>query len=151
MAGRGRAPKPKSERRNRAEPRRGDWTDLVPTTREKPPELPARGAGRGGWSPRTRRAWGNWWSDPASTQWSESDVDLVEQLADVYEEWVRKPTSGMASEVRQLRDSLGLTPKGRQDRRWRIAPAAEVVELEQHRSAAERMAEMRKRAARAGR
>ena len=49
------------------------------------------------------------------------------------EEWVRDPgTAGRAGEVRQLRDVLGLTPKGRQgppleDRR------AEVVELDDKR------------------
>lgn len=128
MAGTGRAPKNNGERRHRGEPQRGDWTDLRPTARRKPPPLPTRGRGRGSWSPRTRRAWKSWWSDPASLRWSAADVDLVEHLADVYEEWVREPRSSMAAEVRQLRDSLGLTPKGKQDRRWRVVAEAEVVQ-----------------------
>lgn len=147
MPGRGRAPKPTNERRNQSKPQRGDWQELSAPV-EKIPDLPKRGEGRGSWSARTRRAWDNWWSDPVSPQWGPADIDLVEQLADVYEEWIRKPTSGMAGEVRQIRDSLGLTPKGRQDRRWFLAPPAEVVPIEGgqgEESAAERMERLRLR------
>src|SRR5688572_14770614 len=118
MAGRGPAPKAPAERRNHHEPQRGDWT-LVLAHDNKPPKLPPRGKGRGAWSPRTRAAWNAWWSDPVSPLWSEGDRDLVLHLADVFELWIREGMSSFASEVRQLRDHLGLTPKGRQDRRWK--------------------------------
>lgn len=150
MAGRGPAPKPSGARRNKSAPRRGDWEELRPPEGD-PPKLPPRGKGRGSWSERTRRAWNAWWSDPVSTKWTPSDRELVEHLADVFEEWVRDPeTAGRATEVRQLRDVLGLTPKGRQDRRWSIAPPADVEDLEEHRSAADRMEDLRKRAAGSG-
>jgi len=149
MAGRGPAPKPASQRRNKNEKQRGDWTDIREPT-GKPPKMPVRGEGRGSWSPRTQRAWKAWWSDPVSTMWSPGDVELVEHLADVMEGWVRDPDSaGRATEVRQLRDVLGLTPKGRQDRRWVIA-AAEIEDLDEHRSAVEKMEELRKRASTSG-
>lgn len=148
MAGSGPAPKSGASRRNKTSPQRGDWVDL-PAVAAPAPKLPARGKGRGVWSPRTKRAWRAWWSDPASTQWSEADRELVEHLADVFEEWVRDPASSKAAEVRQLRDSLGLTPKGRQDRRWRIPPPAEVVDIKP--KAADRMKELRERAAAAER
>jgi hypothetical protein len=149
MAGRGPAPKAVGARRNRSAPQRGEWKDLGPP-RHKVPGLPKRGEGRGSWSPRTRRAWVAWWSDPVSSEWSPSDVELVEHLADVMEEWVRDPgTSGRAAEVRQLRDVLGLTPKGRQDRRWRVV-VGEVEDLGERRSASERMAELRQRASGSG-
>lgn len=115
--------------------------------------MPARGKGRGHWSPRTRRAWKAWWADPASTQWGPGDVDLVEHLADIYEQWVRESKAAFATEVRQTRDILGLTPKGKQDRRWMVAPPAEVHDLEEAkagRSAADRMKELRARAAAGG-
>lgn len=126
MAGAGPAPKEAEQRRRAGAPQRGDWIELPPLPRGprggklKLPLLPERGKGRGPWSRRTRRAWESWWGDQASTQWGPADVDLLEHLADVFEEWVREPRANMASEIRQLRDSLGLTPKGKQDRRWRV-------------------------------
>jgi hypothetical protein len=68
-----------------------------------------------------------------STRWSAADRDLVLHLADVYEHWARQPSASIAAEVRQLRDNLGLSPKGRQDRRWRLMEA-ELVELDDHRA-----------------
>lgn len=132
MAGRGPRPKAAADRRRANDPARGEWTEIAEPSRKRTPLLPARGKGRGKWSPRTRYAWKAWWSDPASTQWSLADQELVLHLADVYEEWVREPTSSKAAEIRQLRDSLGLTPKGRQDRRWRIS-TAEVADLDEER------------------
>lgn len=147
MAGRGPAPKPADQRRNRNKKERGDWQGILAPSTSVPP-MPERGEERGDWSDRTARAWNAWWSDPASTQWSPSDIELVEHLADVMEEWVRDPgTAGRAGEVRQLRDVLGLTPKGRQDRRWKIAEP-EVVDLDDKRpSAAARMEKLRAREA----
>ena len=146
MAGRGRAPKPQNERRNKSKPQRGDWQELTAPL-SKPPALPTRGKGRGVWSARTKRAWRAWWTDPVSGQWSPSDIELAEHLADCMEEWVREPIAGRASEIRQLRDVLGLTPKGRQDRRWKIAEP-EVIDLDSRRpSAVERMEKLRAREA----
>lgn len=145
MPGRGPAPKPASQRRNANPKVRGEWIDLTEPV-GKVPKLPNRGRGRGHWSARTRRAWKAWWSDPASTQWGPADIDLVEHLADVMEAWVRDSRINAASEIRQLRDHLGLTPKGRQDRRWRLPGAADVVEMPKQ-TASERMKRLRERAA----
>jgi hypothetical protein len=41
----------------------------------------------------------------------------------VYEQWVREAHTSQASEIRQRLDVLGLSPKGKQDRRW-LPPAA---------------------------
>jgi hypothetical protein len=120
MAGRGRPPKSAGSRRNHHDPQRGDWVEVRGDERQRIPKLPARGKGRGVWS------------DPVSKMWREADHDLVLHLADVYEEWVRQGTASLASETRQLRDNLGLSPKGRQDRRWRITEA-DVHDMEQER------------------
>lgn len=115
MAGRGPAPKNASFRRNRTAPQRGEWTELPAVTVPVPP-MPEDGE----WSSRTERAWASWWSDPASTQWSVADKQLVSDLAFIYEIWANKPTGGREEEMRQRQDVLGLSPKGRQDRRWRL-------------------------------
>jgi hypothetical protein len=146
MAGTGRAPKAASERRNRNQPRRGDWTELRPLENPEVPDLPIAPTEHG-WSERTIRAWGNWWRDPAVQMWGGADLDLVEHLAYVHEQWAIKGTTGLLSEIRYLRESLGLTPKGKQDRRWKVAPPAEVLDIEDGRSAAEKMKELRDRAA----
>lgn len=118
MAGRGRAPKHASNRRNRAAPQRGEWIELQPVTEPVPP-LP-QPAPDGEWSRRTELAWEAWWSDPASTQWGVADKQLISDLAYIYEVWSRKPTGGREEEMRQRLDGLGLSPKGRQDRRWML-------------------------------
>ena len=66
-------------------------------------------------------------------------------LADVYEQWIRQPSASIAAEVRQLRDNLGLSPKGRQDRRWRIVQA-EVIDMGERRDPDTRPARERLRA-----
>jgi len=144
----GPAPKPADQRRNRNPKEAGEWKEVVAPA-AKPPKMPNRGKGRGSWSPRTQRGWKAWWSDPVSTEWSPSDCELVEHLADVLEDYVREGQAAKAGEVRQLREHLGLTPKGRQGRRWRIAQA-EVVEIKSKGSAADRMEKLRQRAAKTG-
>ena len=141
MAGTGRKPKPQSERRNRAAPQRGDWKDLAP--HENPvPEMP-----QGDFSERTIRVWRAWWEDPVSAEWGSADVTLVETLAYTYEEWARNGGPALVTQVRQQMDTLGLTPKGRQDRRWKLPDAADIVPIEEAKSASERMEDLRKRAA----
>lgn len=146
MAGRGPAPKPQGERRNRNQPRRGDWIELRPLEKPRVPDLPLAPIHDAGWSERTIRAWGNWWKDPASQMWQGADVDLVEHLAYVHEQWARKGSANLLTEIRYLREALGLTPKGKQDRRWKVAPPGDVVDIDDQRSASEKMKEMRDRA-----
>lgn len=146
MPGRGPAPVDPSRRRRRNVPARGEWVDLPEVWERRLGELPGPPER---WSARTRAAWEAWACDPATTQYGPSDLAAVEMLAWVMEESVQgrvKP-----SEVRLWMDGLGLTPKGKRDLRWRVAAAGEVVALEERRSAAERMEDIRKRAAQAGR
>jgi hypothetical protein len=136
MAGRGPAPKAFEQRRNHHEPQRGEWTPLAPLLKAVLPALP-----RDDWSARTKRAWEAWRKDPASAMYGPAEVQLAVDLAYVYEQWVREPTAALAAEIRQRQDGLGLSPKGKQDRRWRVVAAeaapevdAEVTELRPLRS-----------------
>jgi hypothetical protein len=73
----------------------------------------------GDWHPRAAASWALWWSDPAASQWSESQhVELVELLALTDEFW--RGATTRANEMRLRADGLGLTQKGKQDRRWRV-------------------------------
>jgi hypothetical protein len=123
VAGRGPAPKAFEQRRNHHEPVRGEWTPLAPLERSVLPALP-----REKWSARTKRAWEAWRKDPATGMYGPAEVQLAVDLAYVYEQWVGEPTAALAAEIRQRQDGLGLSPKGKQDRRWRVS--AVVVEPE---------------------
>jgi len=122
MAGRG--PAPKESRRRRNAPARGEWVDLAPLERPVLPELP-----EGEWRPATRATWDAWRSDPVSAQWSPADVAFALDTILLHNE-MKKP-----NEVRLRMDSLGLTPKGKRDLRWRItAPVeAEVTSITRER------------------
>lgn len=126
VAGRGRAPKAPGQRRNHHEPQRGDWTPLPPLKKPTLPPLPKRTAMEGPWHARTKSAWSAWRKDPATGMYGPAEIQLAIDLAYVYEEWVRNGGSNIAAEIRQRQDGLGLSPKGKQDRRWRAV--TEVVD-----------------------
>lgn len=88
------------------------------------------------WSSRTKAAWAAWRKDPATAMYGPAEIQLATDLAYVYEQWVLEPTAALAAEIRQRQDGLGLSPKGKQDRRWRVTapvdeaePAAEVADI----------------------
>lgn len=128
MAGRGPAPKPADQRRNRVKPGRGEWLELPSRNDEKPPAMPK--SPPGGWAAGTKLAWKSWWTDPASLMWSDADLEAVRLLAYLHHDWERKHQTSLAAELRLRSDALGLSQKGKRDHRWRIvddepeAPAA---------------------------
>lgn len=115
MAGRGPAPKPKSQRRNQSVPQRGEWVDLGPLAKPVLPTLAPRGDGED-WSASSQAMWDAWRADPVTTQWSPSDVAYACETIELRE------ARGMsvANELRLRMDGLGLTPKGKRDLRFRI-------------------------------
>lgn len=82
---------------------------------------------KGGFSAASKREWERWWSSPMASMWDESDRGTLEMLVRMVDEWWESPTTKLATEIRQVKDSLGLTPKGRQDRRW-LLPSDDAVE-----------------------
>jgi hypothetical protein len=136
MAGRGPSPKSLEQRRNFSEPQRGEWVSVPAGAKSKLSALP-----KDEWSPRTVTAWAAWRKDPVTSLYGPADVQLAIDLAYLYEQWVALGGSKLAGEIRQRQDGLGLSPKGKQDRRWQVGPAqeepekdAEVTELRPLRS-----------------
>jgi hypothetical protein len=127
MAGRGPAPKPKEQRRNRHVPSRGEWVDLPAVTVPVLPELPKRKRGSGPWHPRTVAVWAAWRQDPASTQYGPAEIAAAIELAWLFEDNVRGERSAPASEVRQRMQALGLDAKGKRDLRWRTVAETETI------------------------
>lgn len=116
MAGQGRAPKPPEQRRNRTKPSAGEWREIPWESGLKVPKMPA--APKGGWRAATRRAWSCWWADGAASLWGPAEVELLETLVRAYDRFARGDLS-VLSELRLRQDALGLTPKGKQQLRWR--------------------------------
>ena len=129
MAGRGPAPKPADQRRNRAPKLRGDWIDLPADGRKgkKPPALPSWRS----WTKAARDEWVRVWSKPEAAMWHESDADLVRWLV-LFERFVETGEPKYSAEMRQIEDRHGMNEKGRKDLRWRY------VEVEAPKPAAKR-------------
>ena len=120
MAGRG--PAPKEGRRRRNAPARGEWVELPPLEQAVLDELPELEDDV--WRPETVSLWEAWRADPVTALWSPADRAFALDTLILHNEM----TASGASEIRLRMDSLGLTPKGKRDLRWRIvgeAPAEE--------------------------
>lgn len=114
-------PAPKEERRRRNAPARGEWCDIPLRNPAPAPEMPR--PPKQGWAEQTKRAWAAWWADGASTMWSSADIEAVNQLVDLHHDFSTyegtRGKAGLAAEIRQRMDGLGLTQKGKRDMRWR--------------------------------
>lgn len=126
MAGYG--PEPKEQRRRRN----------IPTKQAKQAQLPA--SGRKGRAPNIpshiaatdelRELWRTWWSSPQATQWHTQTVKpIVGRLLALHAQEVDEgPEPRRSSEMRQLEQNLGLSPKGLRDLCWVIVDDAELIE-----------------------
>lgn len=124
MAGTGPAPKDPTERRRTNKPTRGDWTEIAAP--KKPRLKTLAQIERGAWHPRTRATWEAWRKDPATTMWTSADDAFAIETIYLFEEYVTEGPASLAGEIRLRQDTLGLTPKGKQDRRWRVVDDAPV-------------------------
>lgn len=112
----GPAPKSDAERRRRNAPARGEWTAApgegwqhgpVP----KPPS---------GLVKASKDAWETWFAAWFAAHWSPSDLPGLRQLVRLYDQVERDPSvASLQSQLRQMMDIYGVTPKGQQDRRWK--------------------------------
>lgn len=131
MAGMGPAPKMPDQRRRRNAPAAGEWRVLPSEPyRGRRPHLPR--VRPKGLLASSKATWEEWWTSPMAHMWPEAEWGRL-QLAIALQDTVTRhlnlgDTKGLAStmaELRQTLDSLGLTAKGRQDRRWLLPVAAQ--------------------------
>lgn len=149
MAGQGPAPKDAAQRRRRNAPARGEWVDLPSV---KKPILPTLKQidGKRKWSPQLKMLWEHWRKDPATTQYGPAEIALAKHLAFVYDDLAQAYKLSTSSEVRLILDTLGLTPKGKRDNRWRISADGGVdQEGELDKTAANKRAAARRKKIRA--
>lgn len=131
MAGRG--PAPANNRRRRAAPLRGEWSPTPGSGwqhSETVPDPP------NGLRPGTLEAWTVWMASWFAARWTVYDLPGLRIVIGLYDEceayredpYVEKTTRkgdsifvlrpNPVTELRQLMDNYGITPKGQQDRRW---------------------------------
>lgn len=112
MAGRGPAPK-QTGRRTRHVPQRGDWQ---PTSQQgwQHGEIPTPPDGL---KDATVVAWHTWFAAWFASHWTPDDLPGLRIVIGLYDQ-VERGEFTRATELRQLMDNYGITPKGQQDRRW---------------------------------
>lgn len=116
MAGVG--PPPAADRRRRNVPARGEW-HAAPGIGWQHGEVPTP-------PPRlikaSKEAWGTWFHAWFASHWTPDDLPVLRQIIRLFDNIERgSKLSAERTELRQLMDRYGITPKGQQDRRW-VAP-----------------------------
>lgn len=109
-------PAPAENRRRRNVPARGDWhsTDAAGWQHGQIPAPPD------GLKDISLWAWETWFRAWFAAYWTPDDVPGLRQLIRLYDEVERGGVKAAdRSELRQLMDNYGITPKGQQDRRWK--------------------------------
>ena len=109
-----RPPKPAHQRRNRNPLKGGDWVSLPEPYRGPIPSCAGHGLSR-----ETQAWWRQIWRSPMATQWLEGDVPALLELAVLRQQLLDGKVS-VADEVRLRTNQFGLSPAGRQQRRWMI-------------------------------
>ena len=112
---RGNPPKLSHQRRNRNPLRAGEWV-LLPEGGRKGPAPSCAGYGL---NRASQTWWRSIWRSPMATQWVDGDVPALLELA-VLRERLLDGKISVASEVRLRSNEFGLSPAGRQSRRWMI-------------------------------
>jgi hypothetical protein len=125
MAGNG--PAPKKQRQRRGTPTRGDWVQLAPLDKPILPELselpcPVED---GDWPYICQTYWEAWRESPVTQMWRADDKALAIDTIFEFARMQAGERSANSAELRIRIESLGLSTKGRQDRRW-LLPDEEV-------------------------
>jgi hypothetical protein len=130
MAATNAAPKVDGERRRRNAPT-FTWTRLPRSGRQGPP--PPMGepsawleTAAGGWPAATEREWADLWSSPQAAAWDQSGRTL-RRWAELHAVGVLEGVSAVrSSEMRQIEDRHGLSPKALLQLRWLVVDDADA-------------------------
>jgi hypothetical protein len=113
MAGSGPAPKAPGTRRGRRRLARGEWQTTTGVGWQHGPIPPPPD----GLLPASVAAWNAWFGAWWAAHWGPWDVPGLCVVVRLYDATERGDFA-RASEYRMWADTYGVTPKGRQDRRW---------------------------------
>lgn len=124
-----RAPKPANMRQ-----RRNKTTTAATLIESSPltegvPDLPERLGPRGGkrtWHPAVIAWWEDIWTSPMASEYTQADVHQLVMLADLIDQYWRKPMVTLATEIRMRSQNFGLTPLDRRRLQWEIQRGEEA-------------------------
>lgn len=136
MGGRGFAPKPVETRRNRAKPQRGEWRPGVGLGWQHGPIPPAPQ----GLTEDSQAAWAAWMGSWVASHWTPADLPGLSITVRLFDQ-VERGKFQRCSELRLWLNGFGLTPQGKQDRRW--APPVDEPEIAASPQAATKYAHLR--------
>lgn len=79
------------------------------------------------WHPLTLKAWEKAWNSPMASQWLDTDVDGLGQLALLWDQLYKEPERAdkLLPEIRLQRQCFGLTPLDRSRLQWEVNRADE--------------------------
>ena len=119
----GPTPKPPGlrQRRNRVTTRA--TLTLSEGKRRRTPSLPD---GRV-WHPLTIAWWKAVWASPMAPEYLDADVEGLKQIAVLKDEFWKKPSASLASEIRQESTEYGLSPISRRRLQWEVERAESVT------------------------
>jgi hypothetical protein len=117
----GRVPKLPEQRRNRTPPRAGEWVRLPASGRRGPVPRLSKSLGL---SKATHEWWRAIWHTPMALMWHSKDEPALIELALLRDRFLDGKT-GLAPEIRLRSNAFGLTPAGREQRRWLIVDEVE--------------------------
>ncbi len=135
MAGKG--PRPKTTRRRRNTPARGDWKapDGIGWQHGKIPEPPD------GLLKASIATWRTWFGSWFAAHWTPEDVPGLTIVILLWDQ-VNRGEYQRSAELRLQMDGYGITPKGQTDRRWE-KPAPSAPEKKPSGSSADRRRRLR--------
>jgi hypothetical protein len=123
MSNRGSPIKDPSVRRRRNIPKRGEFVNApgVGWQHGRRPRAP------NGLTKETVDVWAVWFASWFAAFWTPADIPYLRQMAKLYDV-VDRGEVRYAGELRTWLDSMGVTPKGQQDRRWKPPEAAPATD-----------------------
>jgi hypothetical protein len=121
----GPAPKDPSlrQRRNRSSTRATLRLEKKP--RKRAPSLPRRPEGEE-WHEMTKKWWHDLWHSPMRQEYFRVDRHALYRLAELIEQYWRKPSVKLAAEIRLEQQAFGLTPLDRRRLEWSIEQVESV-------------------------
>lgn len=123
MAGAGAYPKPESQRQ-RTNATTFEWVRFPESGNKTIPPMPRPPVGGDNWHVRAAEWWLRHWSHPCAMGWRPDDPchERLLTLEQAVLDDGRPHQATTLTEIRQLEDRLGLTPKARLQLRWMIVP-----------------------------